>query len=89
MNCQKCKKSFSARVFDLEIQLMAAGWAKAGDSWLCADCRKRSVRNRCIECEVTFPVPLPTQSVMQALKWAPVGDRWMCPRCGRAARASA
>jgi hypothetical protein len=92
MNCSKCDKRFAQRVFDLEMQLLAAGWSKTGILWACADCTRRPPKDApkpvttCLECNATFGVAFASEEQKMAKGWEPVGDRWVCPACMTAIR---
>jgi hypothetical protein len=93
MNCSKCKKRFALRIFDLEMQLLAAGWSKTGEAWRCAECTVRPVPKRgpkpvttCLECDATFGVAFASEEEKMAKGWEPMGDRWVCPVCMQAIR---
>lgn len=93
MICSKCRRRFLARIFDAEMQLMAAGWRKVGEVWECVDCTVRPIPPRrpkpvttCLECNDTFGVAFASDEQKIAKGWQPMGDRWVCPRCAAAIR---
>jgi rubredoxin len=93
MICENCGRRFRARLFDPEMQLMAAGWRKLGDTWRCIDCTVRPPAPRgprpvttCLECNASFGVAFASDEQKAAKGWVLMGDRWVCPACVQAIR---